>query len=109
MTEPTLSAGAIKQIYDSGDTSATPTVQVWDVKRIGVFALFTQRGIDRDDWSLLFAYFRGRARGRWERALPVSIDPVRPGKAGGGFNDEVVAPVAAADWWCPILAVDCLC
>ena len=30
-----LSEGAIKKIYDTGDTTATPTLQVWDVKRIG--------------------------------------------------------------------------
>eukprot|EP01045_Picozoa_sp_COSAG04_P040674 COSAG04_NODE_11995_length_676_cov_88.391681_2_plen_59_part_00 len=33
-----LSEGAIKKIYDTGDTTATPTLQVWDVKRIGTAA-----------------------------------------------------------------------
>ena len=30
-----LSEGAIKKIYDTGDTTATPTLQVCDGKRIG--------------------------------------------------------------------------
>jgi|EP01043_Picozoa_sp_COSAG02_P110964 hypothetical protein len=32
---PTLSAGSIKKTYDTGDVSEHPTLQIWDVKRIG--------------------------------------------------------------------------
>ena len=35
MATPTLSAGAIKKTYDTGDVSEHPTLQIWDVKRIG--------------------------------------------------------------------------
>ena len=35
MATPTLSAGAIKKTYDTGDVSDNPTLQIWDVKRIG--------------------------------------------------------------------------
>ena len=39
-----LSEGAIKKIYDTGDTTATPTLQVWDVKRIGTAATIPTLG-----------------------------------------------------------------
>ena len=32
---PQLSTGSIQKIYDTGDTTDKPTLQVWDVKRIG--------------------------------------------------------------------------
>ena len=34
MATPTLSAGAIKKTYDTGDVSDNLTVQIWDVKPI---------------------------------------------------------------------------
>ena len=30
-----LSQGSIQKIYETGDTTETPTLQIWDVKRIG--------------------------------------------------------------------------
>ena len=34
MVAPQLSTGSIQKIYDTGDTTDKPTLQVWDVKRI---------------------------------------------------------------------------
>jgi hypothetical protein len=35
MARWTLSAGALKKVYDTGDVSDNLTVQIWDVKPIG--------------------------------------------------------------------------
>ena len=105
MATPTLSAGAIKKTYDTGDVSDHPTLQIWDVKRIGDLSLSLSFAL-----SLPQIKRAQTERKRKERGALLGVHSTQPHTAHNAQVNRTKPPATNASGAQPSVCVlVCLC